>query len=302
MPTPTLPTEIILAIVQRLDKPTTLASLRVCREWSIAIAPFVWTTITKSDWHHPNFPIKRSTSNREDQALHPCFQHLQSFEWHSNMYLVRSKGSPNLRRQILPSQIISFLTMAPNLTSLTLCTDLSDFPPSTIGTIRSLKSLNRLDLSLYSGYKWIDIETIFPLLARLEELCLKGTFYYHEKNTRDPLPGGEFWKIKSLTVEPMDVHLARHCPELPHLDILPSSVSMKGRKGALWRRVSDMLQAPTSLVCLKLHSASRGIRSLKGLEYKELSLKPRKGAEVIRLYRWDQDIDIWYQAEVLDVV
>lgn len=42
--------------------------------------------------------------------------------------------------------------------------------------------------------------------------------------------------------------------------------------------------------------------SLKGLEYKELSLKPRKGAEVIRLYRWDQDIDIWYQAQVLDIV
>ena len=222
MPLPTLPTEIILAIVQHLDRPTTLAALRVCREWSIILAPFVWTTITKDDWHHPNFPIKRSTTEHEDQDLHPCFQYLQSFEWHSNTYLVRPKGSPNLRPQILPSQIISFLVMAPNLTSLTLCTDLSDFPPSLIGAMLSLKSLIRFDLGLYSGYKWIDIETIFPLLARLEELCLKGTFYYHEKNTRDPLPGGKSWKIKSLTVDPIDFHFARHCPELTHLDILPS--------------------------------------------------------------------------------
>ncbi|KAG0279627.1 hypothetical protein BGZ95_000695 [Linnemannia exigua] len=53
--------ELILAIGHRLQKPTLLASLQVCRNWNQILLPLIRNHMSADYWHHPSFPLRAET-------------------------------------------------------------------------------------------------------------------------------------------------------------------------------------------------------------------------------------------------
>ncbi|KAF9147013.1 hypothetical protein BG015_011408 [Linnemannia schmuckeri] len=255
MPAPTLPTEIVLTIARNLDRPSIFAALKVCRQWSVILGPFIWTSIRKMDWHHPSFPIEKCSISL-DPTFNLCMNQLISLEWHNNASLIRTKATLYPRLQIRPSRLAYFLSMASKLTSLTLRMELHGPDPCLFDAIRGLSNLKTLDIDLPPTMNVlpIPIESMFPLFSRLEELHLQGSFYCCERDRRTPLPDEASWAIKSLTIDPIDTSLTRHCPRLTRLELLQPMFSMKRKKRLMQLQVTRLIQAPSSLKVLKLFS------------------------------------------------
>ncbi|KAG0270736.1 hypothetical protein BGZ95_001590 [Linnemannia exigua] len=257
MPAPALPTEILLTIAQQLDRPSIFASLRVCRQWSIVLNPYIWTSIKKTDWHHPHFPIRKWTTS-SDPTFNLCLQHLQSLEWENNESLIRTKTTLNPHRQIRSSRLAFFLSMTPNLTYLAIRMEFHGPDPRLFDAIRGLPRLKVLDLDLPVtwGRAGVPIETMFPLFAQLEELHLGGSWYHHNTDM-SPILEKASWNIKKLTIDLLDISLLRNCPYLEHLRMLSYTRSTPSMRMAVSSTLTALLTKPTSLKGIMFYSSSK---------------------------------------------
>lgn len=254
-----LPNEIIIAIGQHLSRLSILNSVMVCRQWHQVLGPFVWSFIFKKVWHHPRFPIKCYSAS-SDSSLAPCFCHVKLLEWHNNRSLIsiRAISKIEARDQIPTARLGLLLSMMSNLAILVLRVESQGADPALFEAIRGLQHLRILKINIHEGDEaLIPIETMFPLFSRLDELRLEGSWYRHEKNPVFHPYGTEKWRMKRLTVSPQDSHLARHCPDLEHLRLLPRVHSMKGKMRALWDILMCELLVPGGLKGLIVHARLR---------------------------------------------
>lgn len=86
MATPRLPLELILQISNYIDSPTLVAFLCVCRDWLSLLLPLCYRFISRTQWHHPTFPL-RDPARLHDPALAALLAQIHSLEWFSNLAL-----------------------------------------------------------------------------------------------------------------------------------------------------------------------------------------------------------------------
>ncbi|KAG0254238.1 hypothetical protein BG011_005885 [Mortierella polycephala] len=223
-----IPIEIIEIIGQHLDGPTFLSALQVCQLWYNALSPFVWTSFSRTQWHHPEFPIQRNIRSHNSNSVPLSNLHrVRHLEWQCNKSLTRmDSGLQNrkafkLRKQLLLPQLETLLfERVPNLCSLTF--KRLQVLPSTwiLQGLGRLTNLTRLEVEAYSVA--IELESLFPMLSHLEELKLLGSWFHLDpaRHTRPLLREDEgAWQLKKLTMERSAIQLLWYCPDLRELQI-----------------------------------------------------------------------------------
>ncbi|KAF9545715.1 hypothetical protein EC957_010578 [Mortierella hygrophila] len=251
-----LPNEIIIAIGRYLTRHSILNSVMVCRQWHQVLGPFLWSFIFKKAWHHPRFAIK-FYSVSSDSSLAPYLRHVKLFEWHNNHSLIsrRAISESQARDQIPTARLGLLISMMSNLDILLLRAESQGADSALFEAMRGLQHLRVLKINIHEGDEdLIPIESMFPLFSRLDELCLEGSWYRRENDPVLDLNATEKWRMKRLTVSPQDAQLARHCPDLEHLRLLPRVLSMKRKMGALSNLMMWELLAPGGLKGLIVHA------------------------------------------------
>ncbi|KAF9079976.1 hypothetical protein BGX23_002878 [Mortierella sp. AD031] len=252
-----LPNEIVFAIGQCLDASSLFNSRLVCSQWSVALGPLLWFRISKKAWHHPRFPIKHDSAIY-DASLNHCLSHVKFFEWHNNLSLTSKKVLTKTQPQIPTTRLAILLSMAPNLTVLSLRMESHGPDSSLFEAVRGLQHLKILKIDMPERDDLVPIETMFPLFARLDELRLEGYWYQREVDPQLPLLADEpLWRIKRLTIDLLDMPLLRRCPDLEHLRLLPPTLSLKGKMRAVWDTLALLLLESTSLKGLIFYSLSK---------------------------------------------
>ncbi|KFH65438.1 hypothetical protein MVEG_08916 [Podila verticillata NRRL 6337] len=304
---PRLPLELILQISKYIDNPTLVTFLCVCRDWHSLLLPLCYRSISRTQWHHPTFPL-RDPARLHDPALAALLAQIHSFEWFSNTALtdggieasqLREK-QPEGKRQFMPGrqvptpQLMRMLGMMTQTLSTLIVHHRSPWLGETLTpVILQLDRLTTLHLSFEGGYEFAPLltaeKTWVPLLSRLEELELGGQPRMLRMNevvrqqilALAPLP----WKMKTLKVPTWQMGWAEFCPLLKWLEIDHRYSSTYGASGSITPDTTPLGVWCPVLETLKLtgwsreeHTYNQGlvVASLKRLKSLTLNKRLRK--------------------------
>jgi hypothetical protein len=153
---------------------------------------------------------------------------------------------------MLTSDLASLLIKMPDLNILLLHMMSQGPDLALFEAMHTLKNLKTLRINMPAKNTAVPIETMFPLLANLDELRLEGSWYQHEADMHGFLQG-EPWRMKRLAIQLRDISLVRHCPYLEHLRFLPSTRPMARITRVIKDIVAELLTKPTSLKTIMLY-------------------------------------------------
>jgi hypothetical protein len=249
-----IPTEIILAFGELLDGPSLYASLQVSRQWYLALHQYAWVSITKKQWFHPTFPINRSTKlfppfNETVEEMNAtkiltCLRLTQSLEW-NDIRIPRRPRSVNSNTALLPStpppppvtlpDLAILFRLMPHLNhvNLAMARAFAGIPEQTLQSVinvKNLRNLRVLHLDLPDlGYTLV-LEKMYPLLSQLEELNLRGRWFWEYDVSTRKYPNHAPWSLKRLTVDRVFIMFLGYCPAL-------ETISFKHPMSRLGRRM-----------------------------------------------------------------
>ncbi|KAG0199344.1 hypothetical protein BGX28_007368 [Mortierella sp. GBA30] len=220
-----MPIEIILTFGRRLDGPSLVSSLLVCRQWYDVLRPLVWFSITKLQWHHVAFPLVIKWTIEHNIPLQENLHLVRHLEWVPTYQLTGLRKS--FRKQLSQDTLASLFRYTTLLDTLELKIPRSLFYPS-LRTLSELRSLRRLDIEVldppFIGGMGspVNLVQMFPVFSQLEDLNLNGDWYSwtppqdHEGPLR---PIETSWRMKRLSVDLKYLALSRFCPELRELSL-----------------------------------------------------------------------------------
>ncbi|KAF9192274.1 hypothetical protein BGZ51_005843 [Haplosporangium sp. Z 767] len=241
-----IPIEIIAAIGHFLDGPTVYSAIQVCHQWYSILRPFLWTSISISQWQHHQFPLHNND--------HPIFawqqqlRRVQRFEWCCNPSTIRDATKKHRKataaididelrkrrkpflRSVKMSRLFLILQYCTNLTSLSirkLNARIEDL--NLLRGLVQLQRLRQLELDIRGKFDeaYMAIEDMFPLFEQLDELILAGSGFSirgnddedEDANTTTELEIPRSWKLSRLSISPSAMTLVRHCPDLRTLEL-----------------------------------------------------------------------------------
>ncbi|KAK3845753.1 MAG: hypothetical protein J3R72DRAFT_435558 [Linnemannia gamsii] len=259
-----LPTEVILEVAPYLDRSSLFKVLRVCRRWSEILGRLAWSSISKTDWHLPYFPIQQKDETLDcfdNSLLSPFLQYVQTLEWHNNLSLVPTGIDPLPQTQLQTTSLARILLMTPNLTTLALRM-VDDHPDlSLFESICNLKHLKQLDINLPSQPSQVPLKVLFPLFARLEELNLDGSWHMGdeiEKTNAMAPEEQQDWKIKQLTIDSINAApLLQYCSALEELRMFHPRNRTIAQEHAASGAIAWKLRKPSNLKILDIYCARR---------------------------------------------
>ncbi|KAF9958750.1 hypothetical protein BGZ72_010966 [Mortierella alpina] len=228
-----VPVEIIEAFGRCLDGPSLFASLQVCQRWHQALRPLIWTSITKLQFDHPQFPLNSQCTSEDIVALQRDLVQVRHIEWSCKMFINHRRWGPSM--PFIPLEHLSadkmalIFTYTSNLQTLTLDLWEMDTHFSCLEVLNQ-RTLRRLEIEA-SRTDCVELDKILPLLSRLEELKLAGSkSSWTTSIPRDKLPlPGTIWKLTKLHIHCWDMVLLQYCPELRELELYwPSQMHLDG--------------------------------------------------------------------------
>lgn len=304
---PRLPLELILQISDYIDNPTLVAFLCVCRGWHSLFLPLCYRSISRTQWHHPTFPL-HDPARLHDSALAAILAQIHSLEWFSNSALTdggvevsqRRVRQPEGKRQFMPGrqvpnpQLIRMLSMmTQTLSTLRVHHRSPGLCKTLTPVILQLDRLTSLHLSFEGSYEFAPSLAVeknwVPLLSRLEELELGGQPGMLRMNevvrkqilTSAPQP----WTMKTLKVPTWHLGWAEFCPQLKWLEIDHRCSNTYGASGSITPGTTPLSVWCPELETLKLtgwsreeHTYNQGlvVASLKRLKSLTLCKRLRK--------------------------
>ncbi|KAG0086087.1 hypothetical protein BGZ93_000310 [Podila epicladia] len=237
---PQLPLELIIHISNFIDNSTLVIFLRICRAWHNLLRPLCYRTISRTQWHHPHFPL-RDLAHLSDAALAPLLGQIHSFEWFSNEALTTGGVIDTRRRKkqlegesqfILRSQVpLQQLTrmlamMASTLVHLRIEDWWWGYTKSQVSAILPFKRLTSLSLTFPSHYELVpllELKSWISLLSRLEKLEIGGLpqMFVVNDATRSEIRSVSThpWPMKTLKVPTCQISWIEFCPRLQELEI-----------------------------------------------------------------------------------
>ncbi|KAF9557172.1 hypothetical protein EC968_007783 [Mortierella alpina] len=219
-----VPIEIIQAFGQYLNGTSLLASIQVCRHWHHVLRPLLWTSISKWQFYHPQFPLHSQCTPEDIVALQRDLLQVRHIEW-SYATAFYERGWRNYGKPTTPLEKLStdklalIFTYARNLQTLTLDLLAMDTYFSSLEALNP-RSLRRLEIKA-SREETIILDKILPLLPRLDELRLTGnrSRWTSMSFQNRPSPPGTTWKMTRLRIHCLDTTLLQYCPELRELEL-----------------------------------------------------------------------------------
>ncbi|KAF9982382.1 hypothetical protein BGZ75_006232 [Mortierella antarctica] len=288
-----VPSEIIAAFGHYLNGPSLLASIQVCQRWHQVLRPLIWTSITKRQFSHPQFPLHNQCTPEDIDALHSDLFQVRHIEWSCEVaicYRDLIDGRPTTPLQQLSTDKMALIfTYTPNLETLSLDLWGMDTYFSCLEALNQ-QTLRKLEIEV-SKEEAVVPDKIHPLLSGLEELTLCGRESGWKTFIPQPLPPpGTIWKLTRLHIYCLDKALLLYCPELRQLELY-------------WPRQDDPedpLEFQEVLTCTKLETLTftplgrfprikdlpQVLTSLRGL--KRLTFSAYSVEEVEFLYALDE--------------
>ncbi|KAF9144770.1 hypothetical protein BGX30_011534 [Mortierella sp. GBA39] len=219
-----IPTELLLALGQFLDGPSLVDCLQVCRQWHHTLQPLVWSTISEYQWHSKSFPIQPDVNPSRDIALLPHLPFIRQISWtENNIITTKKKGFKFVvGRQFSATRLAWLLQRTPNLAILSLTRYSDEFAPVLYRALANLPNLRRLHIHVFVRKTQIQIEDMFSLFSRLDELHLARSWYIDKKSTESLLPSEKAtfpWRLRSLKCARLGLALTRYCPDLTFFEM-----------------------------------------------------------------------------------
>ncbi|KAF9959123.1 hypothetical protein BGZ70_008957 [Mortierella alpina] len=216
-----VPIEIIEAFGHYLNGPSLLACIQVCQRWHQVLRPLLWTSITKTQFYHPQFPLHSQCTPEDIAALQKDLFQVRHIEW-------SCKATTNSRRWQAPrkptmvvsmDQLHLIFTYTSNLQTLTLHLWGMDTRLACLEALNP-RTLRRLEITA-AKEECVALDRILPLLSGLKELRLSGrhsSWTPSVSRTSQPPPGTIF-KLTRLHIHCLDKALLQYCPELRELEL-----------------------------------------------------------------------------------
>ncbi|KAF8939685.1 hypothetical protein BGZ58_008980 [Dissophora ornata] len=223
-----LPTEIVLAFGQYLDSCTLVTALQVCREWNGILQAYVWRAISKKQWHHLRFPLVhiQCLDTGDSRYLLPKLLFVRHIEWWSNRALTATphmnRKAFSARKQTTLQSLTQLLSKTPSLESLSLSTFIYSPYPSLdplVTAMMQLHQLKQLNIAVWSSPdESVALHKLFPVLSRLEELVLRGSWY--KVDDRQITQDNEAWpRMRTLKIQRRAMMIVGNCINLTELDL-----------------------------------------------------------------------------------
>ncbi|KAF9132299.1 hypothetical protein BGW39_000405 [Mortierella sp. 14UC] len=254
-----LPTEIILEFAPYLDRPSLFKALHVCRRWSEILSHVAWPSISKTDWHFPYFPIQQrdeTSESLDDSLLSPFILYVQTLEWQNNMSLISTGVVPQPQIQIPTARLARILTMAPNLTTLSLRM-VDDHPdPSLFESIRFATSTTSSNSTSICPHNHLgSLSRLCSCFSRNSKSLVSTD---PEKATTTTPEEQQHWKLKQLTIDSLNAAaLLQHCSALEELRIFHPRYRTIAQEHAASGAVAWKLRRPSNLKTLEIYCARK---------------------------------------------
>ncbi|KAF9417204.1 hypothetical protein BGZ94_010018 [Podila epigama] len=234
-PLPRLPIEVIIHISTFIDKPTVVAFLQVCKEWHQLFGHLRWRDVSRTQWHHAEFPLCQAHLMSDDE-LSSIVSQVRTLEWYSNKSLTgggldrarwrqRHDDSSHeaqylLTRQLPPEQLARMLKMMKDtLLELSISQRLDGSLDNVYAAMTNLRAL--VSLTFEHRCCWLAPQVQqdwLPLMSRLERLDMRkippGLL---SSLTKDALEQSTPWSMRVLKVSDNWGLLAEYCPFLKEL-------------------------------------------------------------------------------------
>ncbi|KAG9072885.1 hypothetical protein KI688_000666 [Linnemannia hyalina] len=243
-----LPPELIYILGQFLTGPSLLASLQLNKHWHRSLLPILWASISKSQWHHPAFPIQQLSKSFKGDDLPASLSLVRELEWLCNLALKEplfSYGTSTVdetpwpfistRLQLSGQVLTRILEATPNLTTLSLTFKHTGPHVKLFDAIRQLRNLRCLsmDIAMPSTGPLL-LDNFYPIFSQLEELSIAGNWYHYTASqvsstpsstttvpgstTTSTAPGlDQPWRVRKLRTSVETLSMLHKCPHLVSL-------------------------------------------------------------------------------------
>lgn len=227
---PHIPTEILIAIGNSLDRRSLVTCLQVSRVWHDTLLPLNWSSITVLHWLRPTFFLTTwkplydvvgppsTTFTHYNARVHNYLQHIRSLAWRNNSSMPMYCHG---HKQIQIKQLVLVLQRTSNLTHFSLVMVLQGIDDYILSSIlyllQDLEHLSELEIDVPRQGLAIPIKKHLPLFAQLEELKIRGN-WYSGVETLGPVSFESIpWKLRRLAIDRIDMSFFRFCAQLEHL-------------------------------------------------------------------------------------
>ncbi|KAF9545732.1 hypothetical protein EC957_010595 [Mortierella hygrophila] len=250
--------ELIYILGQFLTGPSLLASLQLNKHWHRSLLPILWASISKSQWHHPAFPIQQLSKSFKGDDLPASLSFVRELEWLCNVahkeplfsyasstvddtpWPFSSTGS-QLSEQVLTR----ILEATPNLTTLSLTFKYPEPQVKLVDAIRQLRNLRCLSMDIAMPSTGpVLLDNFYPIFSQLEELSIAGNWYHYtapqvsstpsstttvpDSTTTSTAPGlDQPWRVRKLRTSVETLSMLHKCPHLVSLALehVPGSIT-----------------------------------------------------------------------------
>ncbi|CAO3573018.1 unnamed protein product [Mortierella alpina] len=213
---------IIEAFGRHLNGSSLLACIQVCQRWHHVLRPLIWTSITKTQFYHPQFPLHSPCTPEGIAALQRDLLQVRHIEWScsatTNHRRWRAPRNPTMPLPLAMDQLGLIFTYTSNLQTLTLHLGDMDAHLACLEAL-SPRTLRRLEIIAVKE-ECVALDRIIPLVSELKDLRLTGRHSWTTTISRTSLPPpGTIFKLTRLHIHCLDKALLQYCPELRELEL-----------------------------------------------------------------------------------